>query len=254
MQIHCRHCRQPVHADDVNLDRMVAKCRSCHSVFDFSDQIKPAASPAPARPVQAARAEVPLPERLTVQWGDGGDFGGAAFRDNPSQRRDVAIVRRWFQPAKHLFLLVFAIVWNACMLFWYSAAIAGDGPWLAFVFPILHVAVGVGMGYGALTGLLNRTTIQIAGGVLRIRHGPLPWPGKRDMPADELDQLYVTQNPHHGKQGTTYTYDLKAALKSGQGVTLIREIPEGDQALYIEQAIESALGIVDVAMPGEFGA
>jgi hypothetical protein len=164
----------------------------------------------------------------------------------------VTIVRRWFQPAKHLMMLVFAIGWNAFLVFWYGVAFSGGGPWIMFVFPLVHVAVGLGVAYGALAGIMNRTTIRVTGDRLRIRHAPLPWLGNREVPVDELEQVYCTQKEHRGKNGVTFTYEVKTATKGGAGMTLLTGLPEAEQALYIEQTIEKALNIVDVAMPEEF--
>lgn len=251
MQLHCPTCSKTVDANDVNLDRMVAKCRGCHAVFDFSDQLEDQKREQGQRPLKLARREVPLPEGLAVVWNDGGGFGGLGYRASAAKHRDVTIVRRWFSPLKHLPMLLFALVWNGFMVFWYTMAAGGGAPFLFFVFPIIHVAVGVGMAYGALTGLLNRTTVAVEGGKLSIRHHPLPWPGNREVPVDSLEQLYCTENVHRGKNGTTFSYDLKAALKDGTSTVLVKKIPEAEQALYIEQAVEDALDIIDVAMPGE---
>ena len=55
-------------------------------------------------------------------------------------------------------------------------------PLIAFLLPIAHVAVGVGLTYYTLTRLMNRTRIEVSRDELTIRHGPLPWRGNMDAP------------------------------------------------------------------------
>ena len=49
------------------------------------------------------------------------------------------------------------------------------------------------------------------------------------------------------------SYELHVALADGSSMPLLKKLPELNQALFIEQQIESALGIDDVGMPGEVG-
>ncbi|MBW2457050.1 MAG: hypothetical protein JRI68_21220 [Deltaproteobacteria bacterium] len=248
MAIRCKACDNPIPSDDVNLDRMVAKCRKCHSVFDFGDQLgeKPAATVG-----RTVRTDVPMPEGLRVEHGEAGTFGGAGYRAQPGQRSEVTIVRRWFKPSQDIFLLFFAVVWNAFLVFWYKTAFTGDAPWIMIVFPLGHVAVGVGIGYRALAGLLNRTIVAVTPTALTVRHTPLPWLGKRDLAADELTQLYCMDKVHQTKQGSRTSYEVHAALANGSSLSIVKGLTDLGQALYIEQEVEKALNIEDVAVPGE---
>jgi hypothetical protein len=47
------------------------------------------------------------------------------------------------------------------------------------------------------------------------------------------------------------TYNVCAVLKGGQRVTLLSSLPEIDQALFVEQAVEEYLGIEDRPVGGE---
>src|SRR5262245_5716112 len=73
MQIYCTHCHALIHADDVNLDRLVAKCRACQAVFAFSPGLAGPAQPEPARerpraPRPEDVSEAQLPDGLTLTW------------------------------------------------------------------------------------------------------------------------------------------------------------------------------------------
>ena len=39
MQLTCPDCQEPIRADDVNIDALVAKCAACNSVFRFADRL-----------------------------------------------------------------------------------------------------------------------------------------------------------------------------------------------------------------------
>lgn len=66
MQIQCRSCRAKIQAEDVNLDRMLAKCRACNAIFDFSNQVDAPPTPSPAK-ARRDRGEVPMPGKLKVE-------------------------------------------------------------------------------------------------------------------------------------------------------------------------------------------
>src|SRR5690349_17364067 len=112
---------------------MVAKCRGCDAVFDFSEQLEGAA------PLTRTRAIVPLPQGMRVVDGARREDRLTGYRSAANVPAEVSIEWRWFRPAQDLGMLFFAIFWNGFLVFWYTIAFAGDGPWLAYVFPLLHV-------------------------------------------------------------------------------------------------------------------
>jgi len=176
---------------------------------------------------------VPIPEKLRVQ-----ELG-----------RDLRISWRWFQPAI-LFLVPFCIAWNSFLVGWYSIAAGSNGPPGAFkiifvLFPIGHVAVGLGLLYVCLVGILNRTTIDVTRGTIRVSHGPLPGKRGRTLSIDDVDQLYVKRN------GDAKSYSLVAQLDSRHKIKLLPKQNDATVARAVEQLIESHLGIDDRTVPGE---
>lgn len=163
---------------------------------------------------------------------------------------NVVITRKWFTPVA-LFLLFFCIAWDGFLVFWYGIAFSMDAPWIMKVFPIVHVAVGVGLTYSTLTMFLNRTIIQAGQGWLSIEHGPLPWLGGGQWEAASFDQLYCKERVSHGKNGTQVNYEVHASMRDQTSRKLLGNGLSEDQALFIEQRIEQALGIADREMPGE---
>ena len=130
-----------------------------------------------------------------------------------------------------------------------------DGPGsmqlVMLLFPLVHVAVGVGITYRALAGLLNTSSVQVADRMLSVRHFPLPWWPAPKIPVDSLEQLYVSKKVKHGKNTATVTYELRAVTREHHGRKLLGGLQTLDQALWLEQEIELLLGIRDRPVAGE---
>jgi hypothetical protein len=182
--------------------------------------------------------EVPIPERFTVTH----------------TANEFTVTWRWWR-AHLVFLLFFVIAWDAFLLFWYFGAPSGGGL-IFMIFPIAHVAVGIGLTYYVLTGFVNRTLIGVQHGRLRIHHGPLPWRGNRKIPRDELRQLFVTEQTHRntnksGHISVTSSWNLCAMLETGRELTLLKRLETKGQAQWLEQVFEEHLGISDRRVAGE---
>jgi hypothetical protein len=223
-------------ADDISLDRGLAKCRACNSVTSLDEQLSTAGSAGekPSPPKERKRPKVPLPPHIQV------DDTGSSLR----------IVRRWFSPGI-IFLAVFCLCWDSFLVFWYTMAVKPGAPFMLKVFPILHVVVGVALTYTALAGFLNRTVIEATSEFLSVRHGPVPWPGKRTLPVEALDQLYCQEDSSSTSDGVRYSYRVNALMKGAKKVPLVTRLADRDQALFIEQELERWLHIKDRPVGGE---
>ena len=231
MKLSCKQCGREIAAKNINMERLIAKCDACNAVFGFADDVPGASAPAKARP---KRAKVPLPPGFQVE------DTGVGFR----------IIHRWWRPM-FIFLAFFTVFWCGFLLFWYAIAASAEAPIFFFLFPLIHVAVGVGLAYFTLAGFINRTVIDVTGQELAVNHIPLPWFGARSHPVDELKQLYVVERTNSGKHGVRYSYDLCAVSRYGDQLKVLSGLQAVDQALYLEQTIEERLGIEDEAVPGE---
>ena len=231
MRITCPSCNAAVAAGDVNLERAMARCRQCNEVFGFAGKIEGTRDPYLGRGLP--RPEIPLPKCFRIE-------DGVPFR----------IVRRWFGPLA-FFLLFFSAVWNGVVGAFVVGIVEGHIPKPVLAFLSLHLAAGVAVAYFTLCLFLNRTRVEIDGDRLRVRHGPLPWPGNRDLGTSELKQLWSRERVTRGKNGTSVTYEVHAALSSGGVVRLLSGLDSPEQALYVEQQLESRLGIRDQPVEGE---
>ncbi len=150
---------------------------------------------------------------------------------------------RWFE-LQHIFLAFFCIAWDSFLIFWYSMALHG-GPLIMIIFPIAHVAVGVGLTYYTLAGFLNRTTVQIGRRELVIRHGPMPWFSNRNINANDLREVNVnntsTTNGPFNRQNVP-AYRVDAVTSSGRTIPLLM-LKSEDQARFVKQQIQERFAI-----------
>ncbi len=280
MHVHCESCNAMVRADDMNLATGLAKCRFCHAVFPLPGELlgpaRPAVPPPLAAPdlspaaLSASRAAPPPSsstepaEGETVEvWED--EERVEVWEDLPGVRPIVVrpeglgvidqggsrmIVRRW-RSLKYWFFAVFSVFWMGFLVMWYGMALLSGAPLVFLLFPLIHLAVGVGLVYVTAAGFLNRTHLRVADGVLTVTHGPVPWPGNRSIPLAELEQLYTEEKVARGKNGVTVTYDLKGVLRNGRRVSIFSGADDRDVALYAERQLETWLGIQDRPVRGE---
>ena len=169
------------------------------------------------------------------------------------EKRDQSLVLswRWFS-LKYIPMVFFCIAWDAFLCFWYSVALGMKGtPWIMVVFPIAHVAVGVGLTYLTLAGFINRTTLRLDGQKFAVQYDPMPWYGEVKVPVNQLDQLYCKEDRSSSNSGTHYSYQLCALLKDGRKLDLVKNLESPDLAAYLEQQIEAWLRIPDREVAGE---
>ena len=238
MTVNCKSCGAAIPAQNLNLDRMVAKCGACHAVFAFT--VDGAAPPSSASSGHEEGA-VPRPRGLVLDR-----IGG-----------ELTVTKRWFSWVLVIFFSVFAVAWNGISWFMMFSALheIGEAGGYIVAFLSLFCFVGALMAYFALAVMVNATVITV-GHELTVRHGPLPIPGNRTLSASDVDQLYVTErvsrsSSSNGRRSLSISFDLRVRLKNGDGVILLRSLAEAEEALYLEQLIEGELGIQNEPVRGE---
>ena len=224
----CPRCGNVVPADDVNLENLVAKCRPCNEVFSFTGGRTAA--------IGAKAFQTPRPGKVRVE------------EDGDPKR----VSWSWFRPMI-LFLVFFCIAWDSFLVFWYSIALTLPGtPWLMIVFPIAHLAVGVGLTYYVIAALLNRTVVEVGTDRLTVRHGPVPWVGGQDLRTADVQQLYCTEESSWGRRGNIplIHYHVNALMSADRKVKLL-SVDDKEHALCCEQLLEAWLNIKPAPVRGE---
>lgn len=167
------------------------------------------------------------------------------------EQDNLNITYSWFD-AGAIPLFIFSLFWCGFLAVWYTIGIIGGGPLIMFLFPLFHVAVGVGTMYGALTKLFNKTIIDIYFGQMTIVHKPIPWiKGNTQLNQDDIKQFYVKEKI--GNKGSR-SYDLRAKLKTGADISVLSiKATDSHLVLQLEERLEQFMDITDQPVPGEFG-
>jgi len=173
------------------------------------------------------------PKPTSAGYRESGQHDGSALR----------ITIRWYKPSCYVALVMGVFFSIAPLLFQLRT-----GQPLVLWGWLLFLAFGLPFFYGGLTLRTNRTEVLATGKELRIWHGPLPTfsSPKRRLSTELIDQLYCTKE-NVGQQTDSWRFKLFIRLESGELVEVIDKIDTPDSLLYIEQQLESYLGITDRA-------
>ncbi|MFC7338308.1 hypothetical protein ACFQY0_14025 [Haloferula chungangensis] len=227
IELKCKNCGSQLSPEDISPQLAAARCKHCNALFAI-----PTAAPRGSEPLP--RPKVPLPPGFEIH----------------TAPNALQITRRW-RSGMAWFLLFFTIFWNGFMIVWHTMALS-SGMWHMSLFGIIHTAVGIGLAYTVAASFLNSTAIRCQPGSIQIEHGPLPWKGNLTLDTNGLQQLYVSEKINRGKNGSSTSYQLEAVLRDKRRKTLIKNLTDPDQALFIEQEIEELLKIRDRSVVGEY--
>lgn len=219
--VYCPNCSTQVRGENINIQEMVGKCARCDHIFrltiDSPPPIKDSLGPEPSRPAGIA-----------IEQG---------------MHDELLLTRRWFHPSL-IFLLFFCIAWDGFLIFWYSIAIFGgakaDGfNWMMILFPICHVAVGVGLTYFVIAGFLNKSTIFLDADLLAVRHGPVPWFGNCTL---DTSGILGIELDYVSSKDSQPNYAVSAHADDGKQVVLLRGL-NAKQAEYIAWQVANRLQV-----------
>ncbi len=109
--------------------------------------------------------------------------------------------------------------------------------------------------------LKNNTHILIERGQISVKHKPFPFFGARVIPSHLIKQVYVEQFTSSAPENNTvrcaqlkyFQYEVKVILKSNNELSLLKGLKDHQQALFIEEEIETFLNIEDQQNNREFG-
>ncbi|AKT44005.1 PH domain-containing protein [Chondromyces crocatus] len=212
-------------------------------------------------PVPPARTPVAWPAGIEVRYLDAAgrpreEGDGAAARDG-----GVVLRLRWFG-LHHVLLLILCIWWDSILVRvqvpaligeYYGRAVElmGRPGGLRSLFVLLALlaygAMCVGVSYYTVAGLLNHTEITATAERLTIRHGPIPWRGRRTIEVRRIRQFRIERVP--GPRGGN-SYDLHALLVDGPSVGVVHRVSKA-HARFLEHVLGSHLDLAPGISPAD---
>ena len=154
---------------------------------------------------------------------------------------DDVIIRRSWRTLAVVPLFFFLVFWFGFLGFWYYHAFtARHAPLMMFLFPLIHVAVGVGLAYFAVCSLVNRTDVIITTSSVKCVIGPLPWRGNRDVPVGDIHGVAVRER--FGNKGSV-SFTVVYVDGANKEHTLLTSMPRQEQAGFVAGSIKEILGL-----------
>ena len=251
-QLSCVTCGQLIFAEDVNLQNMVAKCHNCNAVFSFAPANTDLPRSSILETVQALMKEANREEGSTLQRPT--DGRKIEMPKGVITERDFGELRfiiPWRNTRRWGFFLLFTIVWNAILTPFIVTGIA-TGEWRILLFASLHILVGVSFLMYTLGLMFNKTKVVVTSQGVEIKNGPIPIPfnPNRFMAVRDIEQLFVEEYvPSKTNGQPDYTYAVTALTTSAERQRLVGGFSQSGHALYLEQEIETFLGIENRAVP-----
>ena len=230
VETRCPSCGETLSREDLAGGDLV--CGGCGARTPAAELLFPEPESPPA-PEEAPRGVEVLPSVLPSRRSE-------SYRDAFRQEGELEMRWRWFG-FQYVFLLFFCLFWDGFLVVWYANAASAPGAFaiVAMCFPLLHVAVGVGLTYFTLAGLLNRTTVELAEGELSVRHGPLPWRGGGSHPARDIRSVHV--RTRRGRKGRP-RIEVHGEV-AGADVLLVNELGSRERADYVARTLRAHLGL-----------
>ena len=227
----CPECHHFIASEHINIEKDIVQCPNCNHRFSLHDTIENDA---------IRREEIVMPKGVDV------------LRLNSL----LDIIVDWYHatPKRTISTIISgSFLWNIILIpIVISLALAGD-----FFFIIFfggHLMTGLVLISYLVAIFLNKTHIEVDKSGIRIQHRPIPLFNKsQKIPIQDIAQLYVsryTERFNKKKGKGVQAYALSAVLTNNQVVELVKGL-DRDTQLYLEQEIETYLGIIDKRVDGE---
>jgi len=231
LRLECPECEAKIEYRDININKALAKCHACDTVFKFEKKL---ATP------KYKKTYVDLPE-------------GIETYDMPNA---VDFEINWKKSSSSFwFFLIFAVFWNGIVGIFVAIGLStGEMAFLAMLF--FHIVVGLGFAYYVLALFLNTTYIGVNAYDLTVEHKPIPIPffKTREIPIENIEQLHVERYVASKTNGRPdYAFSVFVKVKEVQKpIKLMKGLKTWEQGRYIEQEIENFLSITDKKVGNEW--
>jgi hypothetical protein len=159
------------------------------------------------------------------------------------QEGPATIIRRKWLSYTVIPLLIFCIVWDSFLFFWYTMALGGkDTPLFAILFPLGHVSVGIALTYYVIAMFLNKTDITIAPDHVSVVSYPLPWGFRKIVKREDIMAVRVKHSANYAKNQNAHpTYGIRYTDRSNREKSLMRGGLNDDQAEFVVHHLRQTL-------------
>ncbi len=222
MKLKCPNCGEPVPAENINIQEMLALCSACQQVFEFDRS-------AVAR--KAKRRQLKPPPRVHI-------------RDDPDSLE--LSYRFALGPGPKIGLVMATLGAVTCTALFAKACASNESSGLLLA---LGLAVLIYL-YMMAVFVTTTTTIRVDDDSLEVRSGPLPFPIKDDKTLSTADIRRVFfEQTHESLPPFVLTHHVYAELQTGEQVPVVTSLPRS-YAHYIAHTLDNYLqDITGDAMP-----
>ena len=215
MQLTCPQCDQPITADHINIQQMVAACPACSSVFQFT-------LPEPKLKRRKARQ----PRRLQLDEAEGLHI---AYRTHFRLDKDENFINSG----------ALSVIFTFVTIFMASLYLAGELP---LILPILFGLVALPMYYWLGLIVFNKTHIDMDNISIKVSRQPLPTIGQtREIDLSGITSISAEEtSASKQKEYDTPRYHVWANLSDGNRKLIAADLTE-EYAYFIAQTLDEYL-------------
>ncbi len=167
-------------------------------------------------------------------------LGGTAIFDPAS---GLVVAKHWF--SKNTVRFSICAVIASFMLVYPPEGLLGDEITYRTLLFIGLAVFAAGTSYYSLAGWLNKTVVFVTGGRLRVRHGPIPWWGNKDISTREVVRFFSRKKTVKRtgllNNRVVESFAVYAEVKAGSPVLIIKGIEVETQSEAVIKALEQAL-------------
>jgi hypothetical protein len=231
VRFRCKRCGAEILPQDVDAQRLIAKCRACNTLFDaygasdgtalVPSKRSRARAPKPPEDVTFEPGRRPAPAGYRVALGAPGVPLRVTLPSSRSTRQEGC---GW---------TLYIVVAGAIVIGIAHGDIRG-------AMAIIAGVLVAGVSYVLLAGLVNTTTVTADETALSVVSGPIPILRPVHIPSSSIEQLFVVD----GRQRSV----LVALLRDGTQRPLVMS-ERGEDLLFIEREVERRLSIEDQPVP-----
>ncbi|MBT8218291.1 MAG: hypothetical protein KJP00_00590, partial [Bacteroidia bacterium] len=215
-KVHCPSCKAEMPASSLNLQNKIAKCDSCNVIFSIENEIDS------VQKNKEIKEEIFRPEGINLFY----------FKDE----MDIT-VQQHLQGFDLFGIIVLPFLTAMAVLLYFAKGIS-------FYYPIIFVLGSLYFIYRALNYSKNKSYITINDKFLSIKSRPKNLKKDKMYATDEIDQLYLRQDP----SGYFAIHVIINGLDGQKHVKLIT-VNTLSKAKYLEQEIEKHLQIEERKVP-----